>query len=51
MQFQTILKRLVNLASKLVESGRSLHFKLSSSFIFQQFFWKIFIRIQPLKIE
>lgn len=31
MQIQTIRKRLVKVASKLVKSGRSLYFKLSSN--------------------
>ncbi|EIM05006.1 transposase, partial [Planococcus antarcticus DSM 14505] len=43
--------RLVKVASKLVKSGRSLYFKLSSSFVYQDFFWKILARIQQLKIE
>lgn len=51
MQIQTIRKRLVKVASKLVKSGRSLYFKLSSSFVYQKFFWKILTRIQQLKIE
>ena len=51
MQIQTIRKRLVKVASKLVKSGRSLYFKLSSSFVYQKFFWKILNRIQQLKIE
>ncbi|ANU10880.1 IS1380 family transposase [Planococcus antarcticus DSM 14505] len=51
MQIQTIRRRLVKVASKLVKSGRSLYFKLSSSFVYQDFFWKILARIQQLKIE
>ena len=46
MQIQTIRKRLVKVASKLVKSGRSLYFKLSSSFVYQKFFWNILTRIQ-----
>lgn len=34
MQIQTIRKRLVKVASKIVKSGRSLYFKLSSSFVY-----------------
>ena len=51
MQIQTIRMRLVKVASKLVKSGRSLYFKLSSSFVYQEFYWKILTRIQRLKIE
>lgn len=51
MQIQTIRTRIVKVASKLVKSGRSLYFKLSSSFVYQEFFWKILTRIQQLKIE
>ncbi|MBE1556962.1 hypothetical protein H4683_004088 [Filibacter limicola] len=51
MQIQTIRKRIVKVASKLVKSGRSLYFKLSSNFVYQKFFWNILTRIQQLKIE
>lgn len=51
MQIQTIRTRVVKVASKLVKSGRSLYFKLSSSFVYQEFFWKVFRRIQKLKLE
>ncbi|TES54488.1 hypothetical protein E2L07_09815, partial [Halalkalibacterium halodurans] len=40
----------IKVASKLVKSGRSLHFKLSSSFVYQDFFWKVLQRIQQLKL-
>jgi hypothetical protein len=51
MQIQTIRTRIIKVASKLVKSGRSLHFKLSSSFVYQEFFWKVFRRIQILRLE
>ncbi len=51
MQIQTIRTRMIKVASKLVKSGRSLHFKLSSSFVYQSFFWKVLQRIQTLKLE
>lgn len=51
MQIQTIRTRVIKVASKLVKSGRSLYFKLSSSFVYQAFFWKVFQRIQHLKLE
>lgn len=51
MQIETIRTRLIKVASKLVKSGRSLYFKLSSSFVYQEFFWKVFSRIQKLQIE
>ncbi|MDF2910770.1 MAG: family transposase [Sporolactobacillus laevolacticus] len=51
MQIETIRTRLVKVASKLVRSGRSFYFKLSSSFVYQAFFWKVLNRIQELQIE
>jgi len=39
MQIQTIRTKIIKVASKLVKSGRSLYFKLSSSFVYQTFFW------------
>ena len=50
MQIETIRTRVIKVASKLVKSGRSLHFKLSSSFVYQDFFWKVLQRIQQLKL-
>jgi hypothetical protein len=51
MQIETIRTRIVKVASKLVRSGRSLYFKLSSSFVYQEFFWKVLSQIQKLQIE
>jgi len=51
MQIETIRTRIVKVASKLVKSGRSLYFKLASSFVYQEFFWKVLQRVQGLKIE
>lgn len=51
MQIQTIRTKIIKVASKLVKSGRSLYFKLSSSFVYQSFFWRILQRIQSLKLE
>ncbi|MBB5175037.1 IS1380 family transposase [Texcoconibacillus texcoconensis] len=51
MQVQTIRTRVIKVACKLVKSGRSLYFKLSSSFVYQAFFWKVLQRIQALKLE
>lgn len=51
MQIDTIRTRIIKVASKLVKSGRSLYFKLSSSFVYQEFFWKVLNRIQNLQIE
>lgn len=51
MQIETIRTRIVKVASKLVKSGRSLYFKLFSSFVYQKFFWKVLSRIQKLQIE
>lgn len=50
MQIQTIRTKLIKVASKLVQSGRSFYFKLSSSFVYQSFFWKVLQRIQALKL-
>lgn len=38
VQIQTIRTRLIKVASKLVKSRRSLHFKLSSNFVYTRFF-------------
>ncbi|MDR7076071.1 hypothetical protein J2Y03_001074 [Neobacillus niacini] len=51
MQIETIRTRIIKVASKLVKSGRSLYFKLSSSFVYQEFFWKVLLQIQNLKLE
>lgn len=51
MQIETIRTRIIKVASKLVKSGRSLYFRLSSSFVYQEFFWKVLRRIQHLKLE
>jgi|SRR5699024_7330857 len=51
MQIQTIRTKVVKVASKLVKSGRSLYFKLSSSFVDASFFWKVLRRIQNLQLE
>jgi len=51
MQIATIRTRIVKVASKLVKSGRSLYFKLSSSFVYEAFFWKVLTRIQRLTLE
>lgn len=51
MQIDTIRTRIIKVASKLVKSGRSLYFKLSSSFVYQKFFWNVFGRVQELQIE
>ncbi|MFT9117009.1 MAG: IS1380 family transposase [Sporolactobacillus sp.] len=51
MQIETIRTRIVKVASKLVRSGRSLCFKLSSSFVYQAFSWNVLSRIQKLQIE
>ncbi len=48
IQIQTIRTRLIKVASELVKSGRSLHFKLSSSFVYTRFFWDVLTRIQQL---
>ena len=51
MQIATIRTRLIKVASKLVKSGRSFYFKLSSSFVYQKFFWNVLQRVQQLKLE
>ncbi|AJO24833.1 transposase IS4 family protein [Heyndrickxia coagulans] len=51
MQIDTIRTRLIKAASKVVKSGRSLYFKLSSSFVYQNFFWDVLNRIQKLQLE
>lgn len=51
MQIETIRTRLIKVASKLVKSGRSFYFKLSSSFVYQKFFWEVLQRVQKLKLE
>lgn len=48
IQIQTIRTRLIKVASKLVKSGRSLHFKLSSSFVYTRFFCDVLTRVQQL---
>ena len=48
IQIQTIRTRLIKVASKFVKSGRSLHFKLSSSFVYTCFFWDVLTRVQQL---
>jgi hypothetical protein len=51
MQIETIRTRIIKVASKLVKSGRSLYFKLASSFVYQKFFWEVLCQIQKLQIE
>ena len=51
MQIQTIRTKVVKAASRLVKSGRSYYFKLSSSFVYQSFFWNVLQKIQTLKLE
>src|SRR5690606_21761431 len=51
MQIETIRTRIIKVASKLVKSGRSIYFKLSSSLVYQKFFWEVLQRIQRLKLE
>jgi len=41
MQIQTIRTKLVKVASKLVKSGRSMYFKLASSFVDASFFCEV----------
>lgn len=50
MQIDTIRTRIIKVASRLVKSGRSLCFKLSSSFVYQKFFWNVLEQIQRLQI-
>jgi len=51
MQIQTIRTRIIKVASRLVKSARSLYFKLSSSFVYESFFWKVLQRVQTLQLE
>jgi len=51
MQIETIRTRIIKVASKLVKSGRSFYFKLSSSFVYQKFFWEVLQRVQRFKLE
>jgi len=51
IQIQTIRTRLIKVASKLVKSGRSMYFKLSSSFVYAHFFWDVLTRVQQLEIK
>lgn len=51
IQIQTIRTRLIKVASKLVRSGRSLYFKMSSSFVYERFFWDVLTRVQQLKFN
>lgn len=48
IQIQTIRIRLIKVASKLVRSGRSLYFNMSSSFVYERFFWDVLTRVQQL---
>lgn len=45
-QIETIRTHLIKVASRLVKSGRSLYFKLSSSFVYTKFFRDVLARIQ-----
>lgn len=51
IKIQTIRIRLIKVASKLVKSGRSLYFKMSSSFVYERFFWDVLTRIQRLQFN
>ena len=51
MQIDTIRTRIIKVASRLVQSGRSFCFKLSSSFVYQKFFWNVLEKIQKLQME
>ena len=51
IQIQTIRTQLIKVASKFVKSGRSLHFKLSSSFVYTCFFWDVLTRVQQLQFH
>lgn len=51
IQIQTIRTRLIKVASKLVKSGRYLHFKLSSSFVYTRFFSDVLTRVQQLSFN
>ncbi|AZV43790.1 IS1380 family transposase [Peribacillus asahii] len=45
IQIQTIRTRLIKVANKLVRSGLSLYFKMSSSFVYERFFWDVLTRV------
>ena len=51
MQIETIRTRIIKVASKLVKSGRSLYFKMASSFVYRKFFWQVLSNIQNLQME
>src|SRR5690625_598411 len=51
MQIDTIRTRLIKVASKLEKSERYLYFKLSSSFVYQKFFWNVLEQIQKIQLE
>src|SRR5699024_2868184 len=51
MQIQTRRTRIIKVASRLVRSARSFYFKLSSSFVYQKFFWEVLRRIQRFRCE
>lgn len=51
IQIQTIRTRIIKVASKLVRSGRYLHFKLSSSFVYTRFFSDVLTRVQQLSFH
>ena len=51
MQIQTIRTKIIKVASKLVKSGRSFYFKMSSSFVYQTFYWNVLQRVQALQLE
>ena len=51
MQMETIWTRIIKMASKLVKSDAHFAFKLSSSFMYQEFFWKVLQQVQQLKLE
>src|SRR5699024_12108278 len=50
MQIQTIRTSMVKVASKLVKSGRSLHFKLAFSFVFGSFFCHVLESLRLLHL-
>ncbi|GKV67489.1 MULTISPECIES: IS1380 family transposase [unclassified Sporosarcina] len=51
IQIGTIRTRLVKVASKLVKSGRYLHMKISSHFVYDRFFWDVLARVQRLQFN
>lgn len=51
IQIGTIRTRLVKVASKLVKSGRYLHMKISSHFVYDRFFWNVLTRVQHLQLN